>query len=135
MNLYDSEFLKIELDDKKKVLKEQWQTYFGIKVENKLLREPMEKILEAFRQEKELTQYISDITERKPLETEDYIWLEENFFPELAKSGLKQFALVSSKDIIDTNYAKNLLRILNKTLEIEVFKLEKNAEAWLASKS
>lgn len=135
MNLYESEFLKIELDNNKKVLKEIWHNYFGIKVENELLREPMGKILEAFRQNSQLTQFISDITERKPLETEDYIWLEEHFFPELAKSGLKQFAIISSKDIIDTNSAKNLIRRFNKTIEIEVFKREKNAEKWIASKS
>ncbi len=132
MEVFKSKFLVINYDEKLNLLKEEWLNYYGIKVEDAVYQEPMLAIVKTF-QEKKVANFLSDTTERKALQTKEEIWMEQNFYPELIKNGLKKIALVNSKDVLGTAVAKNIFENLNESLSVEIFNKKKNAEEWLKS--
>lgn len=132
MLLFDSPFLKIEIDEKLQAVIEEWKLDFTTPVENAVFREPLEALLREFKDRK-LTKWFCDNTEQKALNSPDQFWLEDYFYAQLAQNGLKTAALVNAKNILNTSIAKNRLQdLVGRSLNIEIFNKNAHAKTWLA---
>jgi hypothetical protein len=132
MLLFESPFLKIEIDEKMQAVVEEWKLDFTTTVENATFREPLEALINEFKNRK-LTKWLCDNTEQKALNSPDQFWLEDYFYAQLAQSGLKTVALVNAKNVLHTSTAKNRLQnLVGRNLNIEIFNKNAHAKEWLA---
>jgi hypothetical protein len=133
MIVFESAFLRIEYHEELQIMLEEWKLDFTTKVEGDTFRQPLETLLQEFAKLK-INKWLCDNTEQKPIASPDQLWLEEYYYPNLIKSGLKKVALVNAKNILGTSSAKNLLQsIVGHKLTIEVFNKNKEAKNWLKS--
>lgn len=130
--IFDSEFLKISYDEKSQAILEEWKLYYGPKIEIDSFRQPMLKMVEAFKAKK-LTKWLSDNTQQVRLNEKDQWWLEDHMYPQLVDAGLQHVALVNTKSILGTSIAKNSIRNLSRSVEIEIFNKNQDAKSWIAS--
>ena len=131
MVVFDSSYLIIRYDESLEAITEEWKLDFTQTVQEDKFRQPLEKLLEEF-SNKKAKKWLCDNTEQKTLLAKDQLWLENYFYPQLFKRGLKAAALVNAKHILGTGYAKNCLQnVDDEILQIEVFNKNKEAREWL----
>lgn len=132
MVAFDSEFLKITFDEKNQTILEEWKLYYGPRIELDSFRQPMLELVKAFKENK-ATKWLADNTEQTRLHEKDQWWLEDYLYPQLVEAGLEHVALVNTKNILGTATAKNSIRNLSRSVEIEIFNKNQDAKTWLAS--
>jgi len=132
MTIFESSYLKIQYNEATQAIWEEWQLDFTQMVVGDNFRQPLEKLIAEIEPNK-ASKWLCDNTEQKTIDSKDQRWLEKTFYPELLKKGIKKVALVNAKSILGTGYAKNCLRNLDNTLNVEVFNRNDEAKAWLAS--
>lgn len=132
MVIFDSPYLVIQYNEKLQAMTEEWKLDFTVlPLEGDKVREPLTKLLEEFKTRK-LSKWLCDNTEQKIIASPDQHWLEEYYYPELIKNGLKTAALVNAKNILRTDNAKNCLQNLEEEKTyIEIFNKNLDARAWL----
>ncbi|OJJ23352.1 hypothetical protein BKI52_03045 [marine bacterium AO1-C] len=132
MVVFDSEFLKITYDEANQAVLEEWKLYYGPKIELDSFRQPMLELVKAFKGNK-ATKWLADNTEQTRLNEKDQWWLEDHLYPQLVEAGLQHVALVNTKNILGTAIAKNSIRNLSRSVEIEIFNKNQDAKNWLGT--
>ncbi|MCU0446080.1 MAG: hypothetical protein MUE85_14315 [Microscillaceae bacterium] len=131
MIIFESPFLRVEYNEELQTILEEWKLDFTTKVEGEVFRQPLEVLLQEFKN-RQISKWLCDNTEQKPIASTDQLWLEEYYYPNLIKAGLQKVALVNAKNILGTSSAKNLLQgLVGHQLTIEVFNKNKEAKNWL----
>jgi hypothetical protein len=81
------------------------------------------------------TKYVSDDRSNVVVGPEDIKWADENWYPRVAKAGLKHWALVMPSTVVGTMQAKSVLEHRRRQgLDVEGFDRVEDAIAWLESR-
>jgi hypothetical protein len=81
------------------------------------------------------TKYVSDDRDNVVVDPEDIKWADDNWYPRVAKAGLRHWALVLPSTMVGTVQAKSILETRRRQgLDVEGFGRIEDALAWLRSK-
>jgi hypothetical protein len=81
------------------------------------------------------TKYVSDDRDNVVVDPEDIKWADANWYPRVAKAGLRHWALVPPSTMVGTLQAKSILETRRRQgLDVEGLGRIQDALAWLQSK-
>jgi hypothetical protein len=114
--IFDKPFLKIVADDEKKLIHLRWINF----APSAEFREGLSFALEYVRKNK-IKRWLANLREMSIIKESDRVWTNEEWFPELAKTGLKRMAILVSMDYLNQS---SVTRIMNKAEEVIQFETE-----------
>ena len=126
--IFDKPFLKIVADDDKKLIHLRWIGFSN----STEFREGLNFALEYVRKNK-VKRWLANLRDMSIIKETDRDWTNNEWFPELAKTGLEKMAIIVSMDYLNQS---SVTRIMNKAEEIIQFQTEnfndiERARDWL----
>lgn len=131
--LHDSEFQRIEFDEKSGILYEIWK----IKSEDMTpldFQNEMQQQVQAARQAKSRAALTDTLDMRFPIVPEMQEWLNENIFPQFIELGMKRIAFLMSREMItQLSVEQTMEEETGSQFEMRYFSDQQEAERWLVS--
>ncbi|WKN30357.1 STAS/SEC14 domain-containing protein [Porifericola rhodea] len=129
MIFFENEFAQINYLEDAKTVEMVWKQTTSSQMYRDLFAKGVEA-LEHF----QVANWLSNTTDQGLVAPEDRKWLETQMIPTAIRSGLRNIAVVVSKDIFKRYYVDNVRKYVEKShLSMQYFDDTKEAVQWLSS--
>ena len=112
--LFDTDYLKVTHDPDHKVLHLQWKRYASSEQFRDALNFALDRVKEF-----EITGWIGNLKNMEVIAPADADWSSNIWFPEIAKTGLKKMAIVTSLDYFNNTVVKKIMEAAQSVIPFE----------------